>query len=123
MSKKSPQMPNLPGGNNAPPQMNFSKEALNSALEMKCMNVIKFDDSDEVRNCNGEIFVEATRLKYISPIMSPTGQQTIATINIGKLCVACGKIFNPDEWLKRHLEKEKATKGTILDKDGKPPGS
>ena len=69
--------------------------------------------------CGGEIFVEATRLRYISPIMSPTGQQTIATVNIGKLCVACGKIFSPDEWLKTH-SKDEETKSKLVDKDGKP---
>lgn len=120
--RRNPMPMNLPGANSIPPQMNFSKEAIESAIEMKCMNVLKFDDSDETKNCNGEIFVEATRLRYINPIMSPTGQQTVATVNIGKLCVACGKIFSPDEWLKQHQQQEQAVKGTILDKDGKLPG-
>jgi hypothetical protein len=121
MSKKQMKgsMPNFPGGNNNAPQMNFSREAIESATDMKCSNVIKFNDSDETRVCNGELFVEAARLKYISPIMSPTGQQTVATVNIGKMCVACGKIFNPDEWLKKHQQEEKAIKGTILDSKGK----
>lgn len=116
--RKPPQMPKIPGKNTGPPQMNFSKEAIESSEEMRCMNVIKFDDSDQTRSCNGEIFVEANRLRYISPIMSPTGQQTIATVNIGKMCVACGKVFNPDEWLKKHQQEEKAVKGTILDPKG-----
>ena len=112
-----PKLPKMPGGNNAPPIMQFSKEALNSALEMKCLNEIPLNDKPgEFVQCGGEIFVEAARLKYISPIMSPTGQQTIATVNIGKLCVACGKVFSPDEWLKQHNAHEKALKDTALEK-------
>ena len=117
---------NIPGYPDMPqnrPQMTFSKEAIQSAEEMKCINEIPIEGKGgEFRVCNGEIFVEATRLKYISKIMSPTGQQTVATLNIGKLCVACGKIFNPDQWMKLQLEMEKATKGTILDKNGKADG-
>jgi len=63
--------------------------------------------------------------------MSPIGKETVASINICKLCVACGRIFNPDEWLKQNQEMEKGLKGTtldknkpssILDKDGKKIG-
>ena len=101
-------------------QMQFSREAIESAEEMRCMNEIPVPNKNgEFMQCGGEIFVEAARLKYINPIMSPTGQQTVATVNIGKMCVACGRIFNPDQWLKQKQETEKATKGTILDKDGK----
>ena len=102
------------------PQMQFSKDALESAIEMKCINEIPLDKKPgEFMQCGGEIFVEAARLRYISKIMSHTGQQTIATLAIGKLCVACGKIFNPDEWLKQNAENEK-TKSKLVDKDGKP---
>ena len=106
----NPTIPNRPGGNNTPPpMMQFSKEALKSAIDMKCMNEIPIPEKDgEFMQCGGEIFVEALRQKYISPIMSPTGQQTVAAINIGKLCVACGRVFNPDEWLKLHQAQEKA---------------
>jgi hypothetical protein len=114
------QMPQMSG---IQPQMQFSPEAIKSAKEMKCINEIPLQDKPgEFMPCGGEIFVEATRLKYISKIMSPVGKETIATINIGKLCIACGKIFNPDQWMKLQLEIEKATKGTILDKDGKADG-
>ena len=119
MAKPPPKLPpELRGGNtSAPPmQMKFTKEAIESAIDMRCSNESKFDDSDEIKICGGEIFVEAARLKYINPIMSPTGQQTVATVNIGKLCITCGKIFSPDQWLKKHNEEEKATKGTILEK-------
>ena len=116
MNKKMPG-PNMSA---VPPQMQFSKEAIQSAIEMKCLNEIPVPDKEgEFMQCGGEIFVEAARLKYISPIMSPTGQQTIATVNIGKLCVACGKIFNPDEWLKTY-NKDEETKSKLVDKDGKP---
>jgi len=107
----------------APMQMQFSKEAIESAEPMHCMNEIPINEKPgEFMQCGGEIFVEAARLRYINPIMSPTGQQTVATVNIGKLCIACGKIFQPDAWLKNKQETEKATKGTILDKDGKADG-
>ena len=111
--QKLPQQPQQP-------QMQFSREALNSAEPMVCMNEIPINKKPgEFMQCGGEIFVEATRLRYINPIMSPTGQQTVATVNIGKMCVACGRLFNPDQWLKQKQEIEKATKGTILGKDGK----
>lgn len=122
MPKPPPGMPNLKGmpQQQQPQQMQFSREAIESAEPMVCMNEIPMDKKPgEFMQCGGEIFVEATRLRYINPIMSPTGQQTIATVNIGKLCIACGKIFQPDAWLKQKQEIEKATKGTILDKNGK----
>jgi hypothetical protein len=104
-----------PGGQ---PLMQFSPEALKSATEMKCLNEIPIDDKPgEFMQCGGEIFVEATRLRHISKIMSPAGRETIATVNIGKLCVACGRIFNPDEWLKQNQEMEKGLEGTVLDKN------
>jgi hypothetical protein len=118
MAKAPPIVPS----NMVSPKVNFSKEAINSAIEMKCLNKIKYDDTDKTKTCDGVVFVEAARLKYISPIMSPTGQQTIATINVGKLCITCGAIFNPDQWLKKHSEEENAVKGTILDKNGKATG-
>ena len=119
--KPPPKMPPelIPKGGNtgAPPmQMNFTQEAINSAIDMTCQNELKFNDKDETQICNGEIFIEAARLKYINPIMSPTGQQTVATVNIGKMCVKCGAVFSPDQWLKKHNEEQKATKGTVLEK-------
>ncbi|HUT81481.1 MAG TPA: hypothetical protein VMZ29_09800 [Candidatus Bathyarchaeia archaeon] len=119
----------MPGMN----QPVISPEAIKSSVDMLCMNEIQAIGEDgqpkpgEFMQCGGEIFVEAHRLKYISPIMSPTGQKTVATLMVGKLCIICGKIFIPEEWQKQHDELEKketeqsiATKGTILDKDGKP---
>jgi len=118
MNNKGPMLKGAPQP--MPQQMQFSREAIESAEEMRCMNEIPVPNKEgEFMQCGGEIFVEATRLRYINPIMSPTGQQTIATVNIGKLCIACGKIFQPDAWLKNKTETEKATKGTILDKEGR----
>ncbi len=135
MSNKRRGMPkNMPQGMGmgGTPQMQFSPDALKSAKEMTCMNEIPINEKPgEFMQCGGEIFVEATRLRYISKIMSPVGKETVATINIGKLCVACGKIFSPDEWLKHESDMEKALAGTaldknkptsILDKDGKKLG-
>jgi hypothetical protein len=91
---------------NIAPQMQFSKEAIESAKPMTCLNEIPIPDkSGEFMRCGGEIFVEAAKLRYINPIMSPTGKQTVATLNIGKLCVACGKIFKPNEWLKQNKKE------------------
>jgi hypothetical protein len=91
-------------------QIQVSKDAIDSAVEMRCINEIPIDAKPgEFMQCGGEVFVEAHRLKYISAIMSPTGQKTVATINIGKLCIICGKIFNPDKWMKQHDEMEAAT--------------
>ena len=107
------QMPQMPQQ-----QMQFSAEAIKSAKEIKCINEIPIDSKPgEFMQCGGELFVEALRLKYISKIMSPVGKETVANMNIGKLCIACGKIFNPDEWMKLQIEIEQATKGTILDKE------
>ena len=114
----------MPGMN----QPVISPEAIKSAVDMRCMNEIPIDAKPgEFMQCGGEIFVEANQLKYISPIMSPTGQKTVATLMVGKLCIVCGKIFDPEKWEKQYNELEKkkteqsiATKGTILDKDGKP---
>jgi len=119
----------MPGMN----QPVISPEAIKSSVDMLCMNKIQAIGEDgqpkpgEFMQCGGEIFVEAHRLKYISPIMSPTGQKTVAALNVGKLCIVCGRIFNPEEWEKQHNELEKhtekkinTTKGAILDKDGKP---
>lgn len=104
-----------PGGQ---PLMQFSPEALKSAKEMRCMNEIPINEKPgEFMQCGGELFVEATRLRYISKIMSPMGKETVATVNIGKLCIACGKIFSPDEWLKNEAEMEKGLEGTVLDKN------
>ena len=115
--------PTMPQMSGIQPQMQFSPEAIKSAKEMKCINEIPLQGKPgEFMSCGGEIFVEATRLRYISKIMSPVGKETIATVNIGKLCIACGKIFNPDEWMKLQSEIKKATKGTILDKNGKADG-
>lgn len=81
------------------------------AEDMKCMNMIpKINErgvpiEGEFFRCNGEIFVDAYRLKYVSPIMSPIGQQTVGNLMIGKICVACGKVFSPDEWLKERNAK------------------
>lgn len=87
-------------------QLQFSKEAINSAIPMTCMHEIPIEGKEgEFMQCGGEVFVEAAKLRYISPIMSPAGKQTVATLNIGKLCVACGKIFQPDEWLKQQNKK------------------
>jgi len=93
------------------PQMQISKEAIDSAKPMTCMQEIPvLEKEGEFMQCGGEIFVDAAKLRYINPIMSPTGKQTVATLNIGKLCIACGKIFQPDEWLKQNNEMLKDKK-------------
>lgn len=93
--------------------------------DMMCMNEIPHPETKEMVICGSPIFVDAYRLKYVSPIMSPTGQQTIGNMMIGKLCVACGKVFNPDEWLAaRNKDADDGVKdkrdGKIVGTDGKP---
>jgi len=122
MNTKMPKMLN-PGMPGMQQQVQLSKDAMDSAVEMKCINEIPvFENGDakpgEFMQCGGEVFVDAHRLKYISAIMSPTGQKTVADVNIGKLCIVCGKIFNPDKWMKQHDEMDIK----ILDKDGKADG-
>jgi hypothetical protein len=92
------------------PQGQLDPKILKDAEDMKCMNDIPVIDPktmlpvpNQTTKCDGEVFVDAMKLKYINPILSPVGQQTVGAMMIGKICVKCGKIFNPDEWLK---EKE-----------------
>lgn len=108
-------------------QMHLSQEAIQSAEDMQCQGQVPLIVDGEIVPdktipCNGNIFVEAHRLKYISRILSPAGKETVANILIGKMCTTCGKIFSPDEWMKQKTLKEKAVKGTILDKGGKADG-
>jgi len=108
-------------------QMQLSPEAIQSAEDMYCQGQMPLIENGKIVpnktvSCNGQIFVEAHRLKYISRILSPAGKETVANILIGKMCTTCGKIFSPDEWMKQKSLKEKAVKGTILDKEGKANG-
>lgn len=103
------------GGATGPQMVQIDPNIVKKGEDMKCLNQIpKLDEKTgrpiegEFFQCNGEIFVDAYRLKYVSPIVSPTGQQTVGNIMIGKLCVACGKIFSPDEWLKARNDKATA---------------
>ena len=80
------------------------------------MNEIVHPETKELTQCGNPIFVDAYRLKYVSPIISPTGQQTIGNLLIGKMCVACLRVFNPDEWLKAKQERDKILEGTVLEK-------
>jgi hypothetical protein len=93
--------------------VNIPIETIKKGEDMKCIGQIPVIEDGKIKEgefkiCNCNIFIEAANLKYISPIISPTGQQTIATLLIGKMCVQCGKIFNPDEWLKNREEKVNA---------------
>lgn len=108
-------------------QLQLSQEAIQSAEDMFCQGRMPLVVEGEIIQnqtvpCEGKIFVEAHRLKYISRILSPAGKETVANILIGKMCTTCGKIFSPDEWMKEKTTKEKAIKGTILDKEGKADG-
>ena len=118
-----------PGQPMGPPiqQMQLSQEAIKSAEDMYCMGRMPLVVEGEIIQnqtvpCDGKIFVEAHRLKYISRILSPAGKETVANILIGKMCTTCGKIFSPDEWMKEKTKMAKAVKGTILDKEGKADG-
>lgn len=90
-----------------PQQPILDPKLLNDAEDMKCINQIPMLDEnrqpipDKFITCNGEIFVDAMKLKYINPILSPIGKQTVGAMMIGKICIVCGKIFNPDEWMKQ----------------------
>ena len=113
--------------NQGAPQMVLDPKILKDAIDMKCIKLLpKMDEktgrpleSGEVFECAGEIFVDAYRLKYVSPIMSPVGKQTVGNIMIGKLCVACGKLFSPDEWMKDKDAKEKAAEEVNKTKESK----
>lgn len=111
-------------GAGRPKQMQLTPELIKKGENMNCMNEIpKLDErgkpiEGEVIRCNSPIFVDAYNLKYISPILSPAGINTVGNIMIGKLCVACGKLFSPDEWMKEKDAHDKAVKDTVLDKKG-----
>jgi len=108
-----------------PGQIVITKEIIEQAEDITCINQLpKLDTRGKIIDgefilCNGQVFTDAFRLKYVSPILSPTGKQTIGNLFIGKICLVCGKIFNPDEWVKQRDEHVKATKNTILDKENK----
>lgn len=112
--------------NQAQPTIKIDPNIIKQGEDMLCMNEIPNPEKPgEFFTCGGPVFVDAYRLKYVSPIMSPTGQQTVGNVMIGKMCAACGKIFNPDEWLKnrnKNVEEGVQDKrdGAILGTDGKP---
>jgi hypothetical protein len=122
-NNKKPQNinPNLIGHQG---QAVLNPDVLKKAEDMLCMNEIPKLDKDkkpiagEFTQCNGEIFVDAYRLKYVSPILSPVGRNTVGNLMVGKLCIVCGKIFNPDEWMKQREAHTKAVKETVLEKGG-----
>ena len=89
--------------------MQISPEAIKSAEDIRCINQIPLIIGGKVvekktTRCNGHIFVDAYSLKYISPILSPVGGETIGNLLIGKMCTNCGKVFNPDKWMKTKKE-------------------
>jgi len=59
-------------------------------------------------SCGSEIFIDASKLKYISPLQSPTGKPTVAAVVVGKVCASCNELFNPDVWKRlKELKEEK----------------
>jgi hypothetical protein len=66
-------------------QMNLNID-INSCEDIKCTN------------CQHLFFIDVSKLKYISPLQSPTGKDTVAAIIVGKVCQNCGELFNPDQW-------------------------
>lgn len=94
--------PNDPTGalqRNRPTQQ-IPKEIVEKAEEMTCCAIIKDPVTGKEVECKGNIFVDASLLKYVSAFISPTGIPTLVNVNIGKVCFNCGKSFNADEWLK-----------------------
>ena len=55
----------------------------------------------------GEIeYYNVTRVKKLSKINSPTGQEGNININMLK-CIGCGWLFNPKEWMTHEAEMNK----------------
>jgi hypothetical protein len=112
----------MPGGG----MVNIDPEIIKKGEDMLCQNEIPDPEKPgEFFTCGGPVFVDAYRLKYVSPIMTPTGQQTVGNVMIGKICVACGKVFSPDEWLaKRQKNVDEGVQdkrdGGLLDEKGDP---
>jgi len=100
-----------PGG----PQgmINIDPKVVKDGKDMLCINQLPALDErgqpipDQFITCNGEIFVDAYRLKYISPILSPTGTNTVGNLMVGKICIVCGKLFNPQEWVEMNNKQKK----------------
>lgn len=93
--------------------------------KMLCMGKIPLFDKEtgkpidgKFQRCNGEFFVNAHKLMYLSPIVSPAGTQTITNLIMGKMCAKCGRLFNPDEWVAERIKEKETVKGTVLDKKG-----
>jgi hypothetical protein len=87
-------------------QMNLNID-LNSCEDIKCTH------------CQHELFLDVTKLKYISPLQSPTGKDTVAAVIVGKICQNCGELFNPDKW--KRIREIVGKKGADDHKDTSTP--
>jgi hypothetical protein len=108
MAAKAAMQPNvgIPQG-----QPQIPLDVIQKGEDMLCTNKLPVLDENgkpkpgKFETCNNSVYVEGRRMKYVSPIISPTGTHTIGTVIIGNMCAKCGKIFNPDEWLRKRISK------------------
>ena len=48
-------------------------------------------------NCDGSLFAQAFNIRLLPALMSPNGQPGFAHINIGFVCVSCGRLYTTQE--------------------------
>lgn len=82
----------IPKLGKAKPLVNKQQKPMNLNIDLKDMEDIK------CTSCGNEFFIDVSKLKYINPIQSPTGKDTVAAVVVGKVCNKCGELFNPDRW-------------------------
>lgn len=72
------------------------------------VDVKSLPDMDCIK-CGNVVYFNVTRVKKLSKIASPTGQE--GNININMLrCANCGWMFNPNEWEQHQRTKEEEKK-------------
>lgn len=74
-------------------QITLSPEAWQAAKTLKCTG------------CSNGFFVKAVMAKYLSPIMSATGEPTIAFADAALICVKCGQPFDGAASIKNILDE------------------
>lgn len=69
---------------------------------------VDINDTEEIKckECDSPFFQNLISLRKISPLVSPTGQEQFLALNVGIICVNCGKLFLKEEDDNENLEEE-----------------
>lgn len=72
------------------------------------------------KNCGNNIYLPAVRIKRISALISQTGKETIAPVQVFA-CTECGTIFNPYELDKKDKKKPTPPPPKVIKEGSQPP--